>query len=345
MKAELLEGRKGEVLAAIVHTHIVTGSPVSSSTVARKHKGPISSATVRHEMASLEESGYLHQPHTSAGRVPTAKAYEFYAQEVAARARLRPADQKWINHNLARKGADAEQLLTRAPHVLSELCHAVGLALAPPLTGTALEQVRFVRLDDQRILAVVVTHTGRVRDKLVRTRESFRTDELERMSTYLNQHFRGWTLEAIRTEIERRVAAERSQSSRQALALGRESFDPDDAPGALHLEGMAHLIEQAEAVSPNEFRELLQALEEKERLAQLLSDCLESPDQPIRIVIGLERLTPAMKDFALISARYGRGRRVFGSLGLLGRTRMDYARAITAVSYTAALFDRLLTEN
>lgn len=345
MTVEPIEGRQRDILAAVVRAHITTGAPVSSSAVAGRCGQAISSATVRNEMSDLEEAGYLFQPHTSAGRVPTAKGYEFYAQEVATKARLRPADQKWINRNLASEEADTQALLVRVPHVLSELCHGVGLVLVPPLAGTVLDQVSFVRLDDQRVLAVLVTRAGLVRDKVVRTRERFRGGELERMSTYLNQHFRGWTLKAIRAEIDRRVAAERSQFLRQALTLYRESFDPGDTPGDLHLEGTAHLLEQVEAVSPEALRELLAALEEKERLARLLEDCVESPEPPVHILIGLERLTPALKDFALIGARYGGGERPLGSLGLLGPTRMDYARVITAVGYVATLFDRVLTEN
>lgn len=340
-----LDARKQEILALIVRTHIATGSPVSSGVIAHRYDRRLSSATIRNEMASLEEAGFLHQPHTSAGRTPTGKAYEFYAQEIAPRSRLSLADQKWIDRNLAGGDADAEALLSRAPHVLGELCHGVGLVLMPPLASTALDQVRFVTLDGQRLLAVVVTRAGLVRDKVVRTRIRLRADELERMNSYLNQNFRGWTLAAIRAEMERRVAAERSEFLRLALQLCRETFQPQEDAAALRLEGVAHLTEQVEGITAEEWRELLQALEEKERLAQLLADCVESPEQPLRVVIGLERLSPAMKDFALIGARYGRGERLSGSLGLLGRTRMDYDRAVTAVAYVAQFFDRVMTEN
>ena len=344
MRVEPLEERKAQILAAVVRAHIATGAPVASSSVADDFSGPVSSATVRHEMAALEEAGYLHQPHTSAGRVPTLRAYEFYAGEVAAKARLRTADQKRINRSLAAGRADTGQLLARVPHVLSELLHGVGLVLVPPLTGTVLGQIRFVLLDDSRLLTVVVTRDGRVRDKVIRPRERLRADELDRMGAYLNEHFRGWALGAIRGELERRVAAERSQFLRQAAALCQETFDLESA-GALQLEGVSHLVERMEGTDPEALRALLAALEEKERLARLLRDCLESPGTSPRIQIGLEQVTPAMKDFALIGAAYGREAGLAGSLGLLGPTRMDYARAITAVTYVAALFDRLLAEN
>lgn len=345
MTVEPLDPRKREILALAVRTHIATGEPVASSAIARRYGRRISSATVRNEMASLEQAGYLHQPHTSAGRAPTAKAYELYAQEVAAKARLNPAVQKWINHNLAAEKSDAQELMARVPHVLAELCHGVGLMLVPSLTATALDQVRFVALDDNRVLAVVVSRTGLVQDKVVVTRNRLHADELERMSAYLNENFRGWTLRRIRREMERRVAAERSRFLRQTLLLCRETFTPGEDRGALRLEGVAHLTEQAQGTSPEEWRQLLQALEEKERLAQLLADCLESPDEPVRVLIGLERLSPAMRDFALVGARYGSESGPFGSLGLLGRTRMDYERAVTAVAYVAALFDQVWAGN
>lgn len=341
----VLDARKQEILALVVRAHITTGAPVSSGAIARKYGSCLSSATIRHEMAGLEEAGFLRQPHTSAGRTPTGKAYEFYAQEIALQRRLSQADQNWINRNLSGGEPDAETLLARAPHVLGDLCHGVGLVLVPPFASTALDQVRFLALDGRRLLAVVVTRGGLVRDKIVRTRVRLHSDELERMNAYLNQNFRGWTLVAIRAEMGRRVAAERSQFLRLALQLCCETFQPRQDPSALHLEGVAHLTEQVEGITPQEWRGLLQALEEKERLAQLLADCVESPEQPLRVVIGLERLSPAMKDFALIGARYGRGERLSGSLGLLGRIRMDYDRAVNAVAYVARFFDRVMTEN
>src|SRR3990167_3860600 len=315
MRVEPLEERKAQILAAVVRAHITTGAPVSSSSVADDFAEPLSSATVRHVMATLEEAGYL-----------------------------RPADQKRINRSLAAGRADAEQLLGRVPHVLAELLHGVGMVLIPPLAGTVLGQIRFVLLDDRRLLTVVVTRDGRVTDKVIRPRERFRADELDRMSAFLNENFRGWALGAIRAELERRVAAERSQFLRQAAALCRESLDLAQG-SALQLEGVSHLVEQMEAAHPEALGALVQALEEKERLARLLRDCLESPGASPRIQIRPEQGTPAMKDFALIGAPYGRAGSRAGSLGLLGPTRMDYARAITAVTYVAALFDRLLAEN
>lgn len=344
MSAQQLEERDREILAAVVQMYIQGGSPVPSSEVARR-RGRVSSATVRNVMVGLEQKGYLHQPHTSAGRVPTAKAYKLYARQVASGARLRSSHRNRIDHLMAGETGGAEELLARAPHALSELCHGVGLVLLPSLAQTVLEEVRFVPLADRRVLAVVVTKAGFVRDKVVRTRQRFKRDELARMTAYLNDNFRGWTLEAIRAEMERRVAAERSRFLQQALALCQESFDAAPKDAVVHVEGMAHLLEQAEAAEPEALRDLLQALERKERLARLLADCVESSEPEPRILVGLEALSPAMKNFTLIGTCYGHQQRPMGMLGLLGPTRMDYARAITAVRYVAALLDRVLTQN
>ena len=344
MERMAAEERDTLVLATIVRSHILTGAPVASDDVARAGRRRISSATVRNVMARLEEDGYLHQPHTSAGRIPTAKAYVFYVRQVASHAQLNPQERSWISRHLAAAAHPPEQIWARASHVLSEFTHGVALVVALPLAKTVLEELRLVRLSDRRVLVVVLARTGAVRDKVVTTRESYRTDELDRMATYLNDNFRGWTLDALREELERRLAAERSRYRRfleTALALCQQGVE--SAPGAadLYVEGTPHLLEGSDVATPDELRALFEALEERERLARLLQDCLASPGSAPQIRIGLEQLSPAMGHFALISARCGEDTGPLGSVGILGPRRMDYGRAISAVTYIA----RLLTES
>ena len=343
-----MEVRDRKILSTIVSTHISTGAPVASAAVADQYRRRLSSATIRNVMAVLADRGFLSQPHTSAGRVPTARAYEWYAQEVAAQAHLSPADQRRINRELAQGGASPEEFLARAPHVLAELCQAVALVLIAPIRHMAVEEVRFLPLSGKRVLAVVVTRGGLVCDKVFRTRDSYGSAELARMTAFLNQNFRGWTLEAICTEMERRVAAERSESRRfllQALLLCQESCQSLREPSELHLEGLAHLLEQGAGVDREAVREVLRALEDKERLAQLLRDCLKNPEGQPHVRIGLEQLSPRLKEYSLVGTSYGQADRWSGSLGLLGPTRMDYARAITTLTYVAGLFNRAFREN
>lgn len=334
-----ITGRDQDILAAVVSAHIASGGAVPSAEVARRH-GRVSPATVRSVMVRLEQEGYLRQPHTSAGRIPTLKAFEMFARRVALQARLSSRDKNRIDGLMTAGDSAAEDLVERAPHALSECCHGVGLLVLSPISQTILEEIRFVLLAGNRVLVVAVTRAGLVRDKVVRTKEPYTRDELERMTAYLNQHFRGWTLEAIREEMERRVSTEHSRFLEQAFALCEESLDSAAEPGSLHLEGVAHLLEQAELADPEALRSLLQALEEKRRLAAFLGECVEEPETSLRILVGLEELSPAMKDFTLIGTSYGDQKHPYGWLGFLGPARMDYARAITAVQYVAAKLNR-----
>ena len=295
MTAAALTGREQEVLSAVVRTHITTGGPVPSAEVARRH-GRISSATVRAVMARLERAGYLRQPHTSAGRVPTHKAFDRFARQMAGQVRISSRERDRIDGLMAGREEGLEDLLDRAPHALSEFCRGVGLLVLLPLSHSVLTRVRLVALSEQRVLVVAETRSGLVRDKVVRTREVYERKELERMTEYLNDHFRGWTLAAIRTEMEKRVQADRSRFLQHALELCREGFDSPVEPAQLHLEGLARLIEQAGAGDPDAARNLLTALEEKERLAKFLGECVEGPEPLLRIQVGLADLSPAMKD-------------------------------------------------
>lgn len=340
--------REQEILAVVVQTHIATGEPVASAAIARQQRGRLSSATIRNIMADLEEQGYLHQPHTSAGRIPTAKAYQFYARQAAHLAQLAPADRTWIEAHLLGEPAEAEALLPRASHVLSELVRGIGIAIAIPLTQAPLEQVRFLRVDDRRVLVVILTRSGMLRNKLVVVQEVFRQEELDRTATYLNQNFTGWSLEAVRRELERRAAQERSEYerlARTAAALCRESLAEMTRSAEVYVEGTANLITRVEEATQEELSVLLWALEEKEKLVRLLTVTLEQIEPGVQIRIGLEPLSPAIKHFALISTSYGSPDRPLGSLAILGPTRMDYPRAITGVHYVARLFNRVFDEN
>lgn len=342
------EHRHQEILAAVVRIHIATGEPVASATLSRQQRGRLSAATIRNVMAQLEAQGYLHQPHTSAGRVPTAKAYQFYAREAVRHARLAPADQTWIDAHLLNDSVAAEVLLPRASHVLSELVHGIGIVLSVPVARAALEQVRFLRVGERRILVAILTHSGLVRDKLVSVEEGFTQDELDRTATYLNENFVGWTLEAMRAELERRATRERSEYerlARTAASLCRQSLSDMSETAQLFLEGTANLIAPDTGTSQEELSALLRTLEEKEKLVRLLSAALEQLEPNVQIQIGLEEFSPAIKHFALVSASYGPSRHPLGSLAILGPTRMDYPRAITAVHYVARLFSRVLNEN
>src|ERR1700723_2520431 len=181
----LQQKRHREVLSDVVRIYIETGEPVSSRSIARRHPEPLSPATVRNVMADLEEEGFLYQPHTSAGRVPTAAAYRFFVEQVAAPATVSLEDRQWIRRELE-SAQTPEAVMERASHVLSAVSRGLGIFISPPLARAVVEHVRFLLLPDNRVLVVLVTGGGQTRDKLIRPERAFQQADLDTTATYLN---------------------------------------------------------------------------------------------------------------------------------------------------------------
>src|ERR1700693_70901 len=181
-----------------------TGDPVRSRGVACRHAEPLSPATVRNIMADLEEQGYLYQPHTSAGRVPTAAAYRYFVEQVAAQATASAADRQWIRRELE-AAETPEAVMERASHVLAAVSRGLGIFISPPLARSVVEHVRFLLLPDSRVLVVLVIGGGVARDKLIRPERTFRQEDLDHIADYLNHHYTGWTLEAMRVDLRKQL--------------------------------------------------------------------------------------------------------------------------------------------
>ena len=194
-------GREREILTAIVETFIATGEPVGSRTLARGSREGLSAATIRNVMADLVDAGYLEQPHTSAGRVPTAEAYRYYVEQLSGEAHLSHENQSIIQDTLTGV-TDVQEFMERTSHVLSLISHSVGVTVASSGPRNALEHVYFSRLGDQKVLAVLVTHSGVVRDRVLRL--DIPQADLDLAARYINENFRGWTMDDMRAELARR---------------------------------------------------------------------------------------------------------------------------------------------
>ncbi len=338
--------REHEILTAIVENYISTGEPVGSRTLARSNREGLSPASIRNVMSDLTEAGYLEQPHTSAGRVPTAEAYRYYVEKISGRARLAPQDQGTIDEML-HGVSDVQEFMERTSRVLSVISHHVGVAVAGGVKQNALEHVHFSRLGDQKVLAVVVTRSGVVRDRVLRMKAPLTDVELEAAARYINENFRGWTMEALRAELAKRIERERSEYDRLMRSveqLYREgALATDESLQAVYLEGAANLVSTEE--DRERLQQLLKTLAEKQKVVELLSAYLDARQEAVRVVIGLEEAAPHLRNFVLIGAPARVGGEVMGSLAVIGPTRMDYEHTITAVSYIARLFDRVLNES
>jgi heat-inducible transcriptional repressor len=335
-----LQRRHQQILTDVVRAYIETGEPVSSRIVARHHIEPLSSATVRNVMVELEEGGYLYQPHTSAGRVPTAAAYRFFVEQVTAQATASPEDRQWIRRELE-AAQTPEAVMERASHVLSAVSRGLGIFISPPLARSVVEHLRFLLVPDNRILVVLVTSGGQTRDKLIRPERSFRQEDLDRIAAYLNHHYVGRTLEAMRADLRVEVERDREQYGRLAtdalILCDPAILGESEGDRKVYVEGAARIASSVEFTNQDQLRELLEAIEEKDRLIALLNRCIESPE-PVHVELGLDQMSGAGKNLALVSASYTSNDQVQGTLGILAPMRMHYERVITAVAFMAQFF-------
>jgi heat-inducible transcriptional repressor len=341
----MIDRRHSEILSDVVRAFIETGEPVSSRSISRRHAEPLSAATVRNVMADLEEEGFLCQPHTSAGRVPTSAGFRFFVQHIAEQpVQLSDKDREWIHHELS--GARTpEEVMERASHVLASVTQGLGIVISPSVSNMAIEHVRFIPLPDGRIVVVLMSKGGITRDKVVRVPRTFPAGELDRTADMVNAQFRGWTLQAIRADLKARLARDRErydQLSSNALLLCDPKLLAEDAPRELYLEGAAQIATAPGLATPEEVRELLEAIEERTRLVELLTSCIEAPE-PVHVEIGVRGMDRAGQRLSLVTAPYSWSEPMQGSLGILGPMRMHYERAITTVACVAQYFNTYLS--
>jgi len=336
--------REREILTAIVETFITTGEPVGSRTLARGNREGLSPATIRNVMADLADAGFLEQPHTSAGRVPSTEAYRYYVEQLTGKAHLSQEDENIVHESL-HGISDVQEFMERTSHVLSLISRNVGVAAVIRGPKNALEHVYFSRLGDQKVLAVVVTRSGLVRDRVLRL--DLPQSDLDGAARFINDNFRGWTMEAMRSELARRLEQERSEYDRLMVSVEQlyrqGALATDDSAQVVFVEGAANLV--AGEQDRQRLQELLKTLEEKQKIVDLLGAYLDAKQEAVRVVIGLDEALPSMRNFVLIGAPARVGGEVMGSLAVIGPTRIDYQHTMNAVSYIARLFDKILNES
>lgn len=354
--------RERLVLTAIIELYIATGEPVASQSVARyfANKDGLSSATIRNVMATLGDSGLLDQPHTSAGRVPTPAAFRYYVEQItradgpssniAAAPGVIPdasplsEQRRGQIENSFTGVATSTEYLERTSHVLALISSGLGVALASSTASQVLEHIHFSRLSLGRVLAVLVTQAGAVFDRVLTIDRELSSVDLETAARYLNENFRGWPIERIRVEVTRRMEIERT-AYHQLLASIDElcrkgALAPGDSAPSIYVDGMANLI--AAEVDRERLRQMLLALEAKQRLIDLLTAYVDGRQREVRVVVGLDEASPAMQDLVLIGAPARLGGGNLGAVAVIAPTRIQYQEMIHAVRYIASLSHRLL---
>lgn len=344
-----LSERALRVLALLVREHIQTGEPVASGVLARRAGLGLSSATIRSVIASLDAQGYLHQPHTSAGRVPTDLGYRCFVDQILQA--KRPVRSAMVEAQLRQQVgpvSDLESVLSTVSHVLSSVSHYVAFALAPAGQDTAFHHVEFLQLSNGRVLVIVVAQGGQVSHKVVDFDELLTGAELEAAASYLNTEYNGMSIAEVRAAIVQSLKEERVRYDRlmaRALRLARSSFESLTEPDSVFVEGASSLFE--EAAEPNSgitisaLTSLVKMIEDRHRLVRLLTAYMEAPG--LTVIIGDEHAEPGLRPFSLVASTYSGGEGT-GTVGVIGPMRMHYSRAITVVHGVADAVSRVLAD-
>jgi heat-inducible transcriptional repressor len=341
-----LSERTRRILAALIREYIETGEPVSSAALTECAGLGVSSATIRTVLAQLEEMGYVAQPHTSAGRIPTDLGYRFYV-DLLLEARRGKNHVSVVEARL-RQGGDAplmDDVLSMASHVLSEASRHVGFAVSPANAKAIFHRIEFVPLSGSHILVVVVTRGNHLSQKAIDIGEMVGPSELAQAANVLNSEFSGRPLDEVRDSVLERIREERSlydQLLGLALRLASRSLEHLERPSAVCIDGTSTLLEQVVSASGlplATLRALLGMVEEKQRLVRLLNAYIDGPG--LTVVIGAEHNEPELRAFSLIASTYFDGRNT-GLVGVIGPTRMRYSRAINAVQDAAQAVGRVL---
>jgi heat-inducible transcriptional repressor len=296
-------------------------------------------------MADLEEEGYLAQPHTSSGRIPSEKGYRFFVDNLLDSGKLSKSDERYISRMLAESDTP-EEVMSRTSVVLSTISKNVGIVVAPPMAATVLKHIEFVDLTDGKILVVFVSTSGLLQRKLIRVNERYTQEELDKAGRYLVEKFCGKTLIEIRNELVRMMQVERALFDRMLslLQTWKESLDQEPvAADNVYLQGTVNIISQPEFADVDRMRTLFQMFEEKGRLVKILNECITaSPPDGVKIAIGSELGVPDMRDFTLITTSYASSDHTTGVLGIIGPTRMQYERGISIVGYLGRLVGEMI---
>jgi heat-inducible transcriptional repressor len=339
-----LPERDRRILGVLVHAYIDQGEPISSLWLANCGFG-VSSATLRNIMVRLEEQGYVRQPHTSAGRIPTDQGYRLYVDQLLAeRKSSRPAPQ--VEARLRRAGT-VDDLLSHVSQEVARASHQVGFAIAPDMT--MLERLDFVPLDGGKLLVVVVAAGGHVTHKVIEPSEEYGPAELQQAANYLNHEFKGRSLVEVRHAVIERLREERTlydELMARALRLASSTFEDIDPAPTVFIQGTSLLLDEVGGDDPEHtlttLRTLLRMIEEKTRLVQLLDDYMGAGG--LTIVIGSEHTAPDLQHFSLVASTYFDGHGT-GAVGVIGPTRMRYSRAIDAVDTLSRAISRMVTRS
>jgi heat-inducible transcriptional repressor len=340
----MLDERSKKVLCAVVQNYINSPDPVGSRTVAKKYSFSLSPATIRNIMADLEDLGFLSQPHTSAGRVPTDRGYRFYVDSLIT-------EEDCVNKSLLRdlhKGLETlrdniEILFGETTRTISLLSHYLGVAISPKPDTAILKKIELLRYRADKIAAIIFTDEEMIKNKVISLDLDISQKDLNRVAGYLNSEFSGYSFDEIRLKVLKEMSKEKTMCDRlisRAINICREAFFLPY--GDLFVAGLSEVLDLPDFADLQKIKELSRAIEDKHTIIKLLDRLSESDG--VQIVIGSENSMDEMKKLSLVVSTCKEDNRPIGVIGIIGPTRMDYPRAISIVDTTAKFISMILAE-
>ncbi|MDA5108641.1 heat-inducible transcriptional repressor HrcA [Brevibacillus thermoruber] len=337
----MLSERQRLILNAIVDNYIHSAEPVGSRTISKREDIGFSSATIRNEMADLEELGYLEQPHTSAGRVPSTKGYRFYVDNLIKPHMLSDLELSKLKQLFAERIHHFEQVIDYTAQILSHVTNYTAIVLGPEIFEQRLKHIQIVPLNETQAVAIVVTNTGRVENKLIDLPQGVRPQEIEKLVNLLNNKLTDVPLWQLRQRLYQEVAGEMRRHVEQyeeMLQILEESLQRQEGE-RVYLRGATKIMDQPEFRDVDKVKDILELLEQNDQLVHLFGP----PTEGITVRIGQENQLDAMKECSIITTSYYIGGKPVGTVGILGPTRMEYSRVITVLNYLAEGLSRMLT--
>jgi heat-inducible transcriptional repressor len=334
----MLTRRRDRILSIIIGEYVSKGVPVSSDVVARKGLG-VSSATIRNEMIELEEEGYLVQPHTSAGRIPTDKGYRHYIESLMSYARLSREEQFLIRHQFHQVERAVEEWTRLAAAILSGIVHNVALVTLPKPVEARLKHLELVSLQELLVLLVLVLREAKLRQQMLTLEETVSQEELNASSRKLTSAYVGLTASEIAAKDLKLSPLEEQVMKTVGQLMKDEEGEEYEEP---YIDGLRHMLIQPEFASSDKIAAIMEVIEQKSLLKSFLPRVLTG--EGVRVVIGRENKENVMRDCSVILTRYGIPGEVGGAIGVMGPTRMEYQRAIPTVSFLSTVMSELVSE-
>jgi heat-inducible transcriptional repressor len=339
----MLDERTKQVLFAVIQCYINAPGPVGSRVVTKKFSFGLSPATIRNIMSDLEEMGYLQQPHTSAGRVPTDIGYRYYVDSMQHEKRLTNKDFLLeLNRKLELLKKDINAFLDEASKMLSNLSHYIGITMSPNTSNTTLARIELIKYRDNEVAVILFTGEVMIKNSIISVDASLSQRDLNRIASYIHSHFSGRTVEEIRKVVVKELAREKvlcDSLVEEAMSICSAVFSA--SPGNVYISGLSEVLALPDFCDIDRIKELLKTIEDKHVIVRLLDEIADADGT--HVIIGSENSVDEMKPFSIVASTYKEGSRPMGTVGIIGPTRMNYLQAISIVDLMAKYITEMLS--